>query len=64
LGRLDASHGIILLNDKKGNFNWVQSPGINISGPARTIEHIRIKEQDFLIIGINNGPPLMFKYKE
>jgi len=64
LGRLDASHGIILLNDKKGNFNWVQSPGINISGPARTIERIRIKEQDFLIIGINNGPPLMFKYKE
>ncbi|NNK19712.1 MAG: hypothetical protein HKP07_00300, partial [Flavobacteriaceae bacterium] len=64
LGRLDASHGIILLNDKKGNFNWIQSPRINISGPARAIERIRIKEQDFLIIGINNAPPLMFKYKE
>ncbi|QBA65662.1 hypothetical protein EQY75_11345 [Muriicola soli] len=64
LGRLDAAHGIILLNNKKGDFNWIKSPEMDISGPARSIGQIKIKEQDYLIIGINNGSPHMFKYKE
>ncbi|MGB5376476.1 VCBS repeat-containing protein, partial [Muriicola sp.] len=65
LGRMDASHGIILLNDKKGNFYWVQSPDIDICGPARTIEKIRLNKSDYFIIGINNNSPIfLIKNKE
>ncbi|NNJ88269.1 MAG: VCBS repeat-containing protein [Eudoraea sp.] len=58
LGRMDASHGIILLNDKKGHFYWVPSPDIDISGPARNIEKLRVNQSDYFIIGINNDTPI------
>jgi hypothetical protein len=65
LGRMDASHGIILLNDKKGQFYWVPSPDIDISGPARNIEKIRLNKSDYFIIGINNNTPIfLIKNKE
>lgn len=65
LGRMDASHGIILLNDKKGLFYWVQSPEIDIPGPARAIEKIRLNKSDCFIVGINNNSPIfLIKNKE
>ncbi|GGD52978.1 hypothetical protein GCM10011361_19540 [Muriicola marianensis] len=58
LGRMDASHGIILLNDQKGNFQWRPAPEIDISGPARSITKIKINGTDHFLIGINNDHPV------
>ena len=53
LGRLDASHGQLLMNfdgkwilDKTSNFS--------IDGPARAIKKINVKNEEYLIVGINN----------
>lgn len=56
LSRQDASHGILLLNDKKGNFytSIKINKSFNISGPARSIKKINLKNQDYYLIGINN----------
>ena len=59
LGRMDAMHGIIFLNDKKGGFAWAAHQNFDIPGPARTVKKIRIGDKPNLIIGINNGTPLL-----
>ncbi len=53
LGRLDASHGQLLLNFN-GNFQLKKSNSFSIDGPARAIKKITIKNKDYYIIGINN----------
>lgn len=56
LSRQDASHGILLLNDTKGNFytSIDLNKGYNISGPARSIHKINIGKKDYYLVGINN----------
>ena len=61
LGKLDASHGLILLNDKKGFFNVHLQQNFNISGEARNIEKVMVKEDAYYIIGINNKQPIFLK---
>ena len=61
LGKLDASHGLILLNDKKGFFHESLPQDFNISGEARNIENIKIKGELFYIISINNDIPVFLK---
>ncbi|MEQ9298684.1 MAG: VCBS repeat-containing protein [Cyclobacteriaceae bacterium] len=54
LGRLDASHGILLVNDQKGWFNE-PTRTFGISGVARDVEKIDIEDRAYFIIGRNNG---------
>jgi hypothetical protein len=61
LGRMDAMHGIILLNDQKGSFAWAPHQNFDIPGPARTVKKIQIRNNSNLIIGINNGTPLLLE---
>jgi len=61
LGRLDASHGLILLNDKKGFFNPVPQQGFDIVGPARSIKKVIISGEEYYIISINNDQPIILK---
>ena len=61
LGKLDASHGLILLNNKKGFFNESLDQDFNISGEARNIETLKIKEELFYVISINNNIPIFLK---
>src|SRR5690606_41162717 len=56
LGRLDASHGILLQRDSNGAIHWKQSLGI--SGAGRAIEKIRVDGEDLFIIALNNGAPI------
>jgi hypothetical protein len=58
LGRLDASHGSLLLNDKQGFFEVVKNQKFDISGPARSINKITINGQNQYLIGINNNVPI------
>jgi hypothetical protein len=61
LGKLDASHGFLLLNDKNGFFNVNLQQSFNVSGEARNIEKVMIKEDAYYIIGINNEQPIFLK---
>lgn len=56
LGRLDASHGILLKNDENGNMQWDQSLGI--SGAARRIGKIMVNGKPNFIITMNNDAPI------
>ncbi|WP_435623628.1 VCBS repeat-containing protein [Flagellimonas sp.] len=60
LGRMDASHGILLGFDEHG-FSWKQDLLIDIPGPARSIEKATINHKEHYIIGINDSKPLFFE---
>ena len=64
LGRLDAFHGTILLNDQKGFFTVKPKQSFDISGQARDIKKLSINETEYFIISINNNTPVFLKYNE
>jgi len=64
LGRLDASHGTLLLNDKKGLFEEVDQQKFNIQGAARNINKITVKGINYYIISINNEHPQFLRINE
>lgn len=59
LGRMDASHGI-LLRFGATRFQWANDLNIDIPGPARCIEKININGREHYLVGINNSAPLLF----
>lgn len=61
LGRLDASHGSLLLNDQNGFFKVSRDPLPDISGSARDIRKIKIGNDDCFIISRNNQEALVLK---
>ncbi|MDO6515711.1 VCBS repeat-containing protein [Zobellia uliginosa] len=63
LGRMDASHGIILRNNGKGDFEWSDGQDFNIEGSARSIAKIRINNHPVYIVGINNDVPVFLSRK-
>lgn len=60
LGRMDASHGILLRFGENG-FQWVKNVGVNIPGPARSIKKIMINKREYYVVGINNSAPLFLE---
>lgn len=60
LGRMDASHGILLRFAENG-FQWAKNVGVNIPGPARSIKKIIINKREYYIIGMNNSVPLFLE---
>lgn len=62
LGRLDASHGLLLQNDGQGNLIWKQS--LSISGAARKIEKITRNGDTGFIITLNNNSPFFLNKKQ
>ena len=65
-GRLDARYGIVLLNDKKGNFVTFpeNKTGINIPGQTRDIVSFKYKNDDCILFLENDDYPLMYKLKK
>ncbi|MBZ9729337.1 VCBS repeat-containing protein [Salegentibacter sp. JZCK2] len=61
LGRLDASHGTVLINDKNGFFQTYKKEKPDISGAARDIQEICINGELHLIVTLNNGTPTILK---
>ncbi|MGB5821969.1 MAG: VCBS repeat-containing protein [Saonia sp.] len=61
LGRMDASHGILLRFTEKSDFQWSSNWKLDISGPAKSIQKIRIKGVEHYLVGINNDSPLVIK---
>ncbi|WP_026915993.1 VCBS repeat-containing protein [Christiangramia portivictoriae] len=60
LGRLDASHAVLLLNDGSANFK-VSKQFPAISGAARDIGKICVGNQEYVIITRNDDTPVILK---
>ncbi len=61
LARKDASHGLLLLNNRNGSFESIFSKDFRILGPARDIEPIKIAGKNYFIVGINNDQPIFIE---
>ena len=61
IGRLDASQGILLINDKNGFFNIEKQSKFNILGASRSIQIITIFGVTYYLIGRNNNTPLFLR---
>ncbi|MDH7447931.1 VCBS repeat-containing protein [Aquimarina sp. 2201CG14-23] len=61
LSRLDASYGTILLNDGAGSFKSSEDIRLDIKGAVRSIKKIKIKEEEYLLFGINNDSVQLVK---
>jgi enediyne biosynthesis protein E4 len=63
-GIYDASHGLLLKGNGKGDFEAVnqQVSGIVISGAVRNIIKLRVKKENFILIAKNNAPIELIQY--
>ena len=66
VGRYDASYGLVLLGDAKGNFNSVSTTisGLNMDGEVRDIITIKNFRGDLILATRNNDSILAFKLKK
>lgn len=64
-GRYDATYGVYLSGDGKGNFNSVKSSesGLFIDGEVRDFAPIKIKGVNLLMVGRNNDSIVFLKTK-
>lgn len=65
IGRYDASYGLWLRGDGKGNF-LVVSPresGLRIEGTVRDMETILVNKQELILVARNNAPLQIFQFK-
>jgi hypothetical protein len=62
-GRLDGSYGEVLLNQGNMNFKPIQhqESGIKITGMIRDIKRLKIKNQDHILIAVNNEKVRLMK---
>jgi hypothetical protein len=64
LSRLDASHGLLLLNDSDGKFKEADNWFFDIPGACRRIELLNHQDDTFLVIARNNDQPVFLKIKK
>jgi hypothetical protein len=65
IGKIDASFGVLLTGDGKGNFTYVDQlqSGLKIGGCVRDFALIGNKSgKKILMAGINNGQPVFISY--
>lgn len=60
LGRLDASHGVFLLNTGT-TFEYADAPQINITGAVRSSIHFKFNNEPVIILGRNNDKPILIR---
>ncbi len=60
LGNTDANYGVLLENDGKGNFTYVdqQHSGLKLKGDVRSA----VMLSDRIIFGINQQPLITYKF--
>jgi len=61
-GRYRANHGVLLLNDGKGNFRYLPQDrsGLQLRDDVRGV--IDLKDRKQLIFGVNDGPAHFYNY--
>ena len=61
LSKLDASHGEVFLNNQKGNFSFANDLNFDIQGVVQSLEKIKIKNKNHLLVGRNNDSILSYE---
>ena len=63
MGKMDANFGTVLLNDGKGNFNYVPNgeTGLLIPGDTKDALVITVNGLRYLLAGVNNSTLLTYK---
>ncbi len=61
LGRLDALHGLILINDQNGSFKKSNNKSPVLNGAARNIQKININGTTHFIVTFNNDRAVVLK---
>ena len=63
IGRYDASYGVFLKGDGKGEFEYIKpsESGFFVDGEVRDIKRINIGKSDCIIVARNNDSPVLFK---
>lgn len=63
---IDASYGLLFLNDGKGHFKNVPSSitGLNVAGETRDIVSFRNEGQDYILFLQNNDYPVMYQINQ
>ncbi|MDX1941829.1 MAG: VCBS repeat-containing protein [Saprospiraceae bacterium] len=66
LGRYDASYGLWLRGDGKGNFSVVspQESGLRIEGSVRDLRLLKVKNQELMLVARNNAPLQLLQFKK
>lgn len=65
-GRLDASYGILLSGNGKGNFKVVpyHTSGFFMKGPVTDIKKLAVNHTDFIVAGINSDSLRVIPYSD
>lgn len=65
-GRLDASYGDVLINDRKGGFIWIDAirSGLQIRGEIRDIQEVASLKNKYLLFLRNNDFPVLYKVND
>jgi hypothetical protein len=65
IGKIDAGLGLVLLGDGKGNFEQLspEKSGLAIKGDIKSILHLSTPDANYLIFGINQQIPEVYKFK-
>lgn len=65
MGRYDASFGLVLMNDGRGNFNVKphQETGFMVKGDSRSIVNVHTSSQDLVFVGRNNEEIKAFSFQ-
>jgi hypothetical protein len=61
LGQLDGQKGELLFGDGTGIFGQNSQMAPLVYGSAQVIKRLKIKQDDYLIIGVNNAAPILLK---
>lgn len=63
--KLDASFGHVLINDKDGNYTRVdnKNSGFFVRGDIKEFVEVKINNDNYLLVAINNQKPKLFKLK-
>ncbi len=66
MGKVDAGFGTVLLNDGKGNFNFVpnKDAGLFVAGNVKDAAVIRVNNARYLLAGINDAGLTNYKLVE
>ncbi len=66
IGVIDANFGQLFEGDGKGNFTYVPQTqsGLSIIGDTKSLQSVKINEDWFLLVGINNVGTQMYKLKK
>ncbi|MEL7147006.1 MAG: hypothetical protein AAFO69_11595, partial [Bacteroidota bacterium] len=59
--RYDGNTGYVLLGDEAGGLHPLRGTGLKTDGNVRHIRQIKIGEDSYLMIVVNNGPVSFFK---